>query len=1019
MPRWWPDRFLVLVALFALARSLAFAQVEVVQTFEVASARSNTNWLQDVDVAVESGGTVVYIWGNYNLVANANSTNGAFTQRFSANGVPLGAPQRVNQTSTSLYPMLTGGPQGGFMAAWERVTVGERSLSARRLDSTGAGLASEMKVDHPTSSPVVAGAVVALPFGWVFVWKENALFGRLYDSSGIPVGDAFQINPTASGFNQDAAATSDGGFVAGWNDFDNASWARVYAADGTPRTAALLVSQNFPAHAVAADASGVFAVVGSREGRVYARRFTNDGVPLDDGILVHDAGAADLVIEPDAEFDQVGNLYLIWTQYSLNQVVHSPPYARTLDGDGVPLGPVVAVSEVLGYRPKTARLPGGNFVNAWYLNGRAYSNVVSPCPPGSTECGPLATPTATPTGPLPPTATPSPTFTPVPCGDGMQSETEECDDGNTTSGDGCDGNCTLTRCGNGIVTAGEQCDDANLVDGDGCDSNCTPTRCGNRVVSPGEECDDGNTISGDGCDLRCLIEQCGNGRIEANEGCDDGNAISGDGCDANCTISRCGNGILGINEECDDGNTLSGDGCDFRCLREICGNGRAEGNEQCDDGNALEGDGCDSNCTNSRCGNQVVAPDEDCDDGNTISGDGCDRRCVIEICGDGKKADREECDDGNAVEGDGCDGNCTVTRCGNGRLSQGEDCDDGNTISGDGCDRRCQVEICGDGKVAGNEECDDGNTADGDRCRANCLLAPVHDSVIVPVSPVTIVLPAAVDVMTKSVSVRVANADVVPTRETPGHIVQLKAEDGDCPRGTVAAPPDFVRNVPGSQDAALVMGGVSKSAQVQLTILRAAFEDLSTKVPQRCHLRLTAVATLPGNFDPTPENSTTSVELNVLAARNTDPGKLARTDEPAFFVASLRPLAVKIKDGEEVVTKQVYVMVGAADRSSSANDPGRPVSVTVADGDCPQGTLGVVDFNTTEAGAQNGLTLYAGKSGRGKVPLTVSGKTFAAANAKAPARCTAAVAASAGGADAGAAQHRAEIVIDILDQNDF
>jgi cysteine-rich repeat protein len=58
------------------------------------------------------------------------------------------------------------------------------------------------------------------------------------------------------------------------------------------------------------------------------------------------------------------------------------------------------------------------------------------------------------------------------CGSGVLDPGEQCDDGNTIDGDGCDSNCTLTGCGNGIVTAGEQCDDGNLIDGDGCSSTC-------------------------------------------------------------------------------------------------------------------------------------------------------------------------------------------------------------------------------------------------------------------------------------------------------------------------------------------------------------------------------------------------------------------------------------------------------------------------------------------------------------------------------------------------------------------
>ncbi|HWO19776.1 MAG TPA: DUF4215 domain-containing protein [Kofleriaceae bacterium] len=59
------------------------------------------------------------------------------------------------------------------------------------------------------------------------------------------------------------------------------------------------------------------------------------------------------------------------------------------------------------------------------------------------------------------------------CGDGiLQRPGEECDDGNTQDGDGCDSNCKATRCGNGIVTAGEACDDGNTRDGDECRGDC-------------------------------------------------------------------------------------------------------------------------------------------------------------------------------------------------------------------------------------------------------------------------------------------------------------------------------------------------------------------------------------------------------------------------------------------------------------------------------------------------------------------------------------------------------------------
>lgn len=104
------------------------------------------------------------------------------------------------------------------------------------------------------------------------------------------------------------------------------------------------------------------------------------------------------------------------------------------------------------------------------------------------------------------------------CGDGTINTYEECDDGNTVSGDGCTANCTIEFCGDGIVNNNEQCDNGNdtvtvitnTTNGTnfttaGC-TNCT-LNCGNGVQDTGEECDDGNTVDGDGCGANCLYEQ--------------------------------------------------------------------------------------------------------------------------------------------------------------------------------------------------------------------------------------------------------------------------------------------------------------------------------------------------------------------------------------------------------------------------------------------------------------------------------------------------------------------------------
>ncbi len=387
------------------------------------------------------------------------------------------------------------------------------------------------------------------------------------------------------------------------------------------------------------------------------------------------------------------------------------------------------------------------------------------------------------------------------CGDGLFEQVdkdngEECDDGHDTSDQygGCTWDCMRsTYCSDGIIqTEFEQCDDGNETDGDGCSSTCR--------VEPNHAC---KTVEGKS---QCIYVPCGNGQLDEMEACDDGNRLSGDGCSASCTLengficttnaagqSECtssvGNGIIdaAAREECDDGNTVSGDGCsntgheeagwicptaNAPCIAKACGDGILAGNEECDDGNTKDGDGCSyrcrvekgwgcdetgKNCAAGRCGDGIVQKGEACDNdvvasGLPAAGDGCSATCKIEagfecnpvtgechavVCGDGKIAATdgfvtyETCDLGTDENGRnlndgtaGCAADCTVMpgyhcdengrncatgTCGDGYLDKGEACDDGNHLPADGCSPDCKLEpgiectggkcgpICGDG----------------------------------------------------------------------------------------------------------------------------------------------------------------------------------------------------------------------------------------------------------------------------------------------------------------------------------
>jgi cysteine-rich repeat protein len=82
--------------------------------------------------------------------------------------------------------------------------------------------------------------------------------------------------------------------------------------------------------------------------------------------------------------------------------------------------------------------------------------------------------------------------------------------------------------------------DGNHAGSDAGGTDAPKSRCGDGVVDVATEtCDDGNTTSGDGCSATCQIEtvdKCGNGHLDTGEACDDHNTTAGDGCSATCTV---------------------------------------------------------------------------------------------------------------------------------------------------------------------------------------------------------------------------------------------------------------------------------------------------------------------------------------------------------------------------------------------------------------------------------------------------------------------------------------------------
>jgi cysteine-rich repeat protein len=292
-------------------------------------------------------------------------------------------------------------------------------------------------------------------------------------------------------------------------------------------------------------------------------------------------------------------------------------------------------------------------------------------------------------------------------------------------------------CGNDVVDQGEDCDDGNSESGDGCEPDCRftciPGPAGNSVCSDFLPCNGAET---------CLSDHTCAPGTPLNNGtrCGAASVCFNGVCGPPPDI--CGDGLTNPFEECDDGNLTAGDGCEDNCLKTCvstdstrdCNNPCAVG-AACDDVTSTclpgtpvaDGTSCGTDlepllvcrggtCTSPLCGNRDLDAGEECDDGNLVGTDGCGNDCTFNCVPTDATRD--------CTLTDPCQGtstcNSTTHLCSTpSPLPDGTAC--GPTTEGRVCfSGVCTLPVCGNRILEPTEQCDDGNLSDTDGCRVDC-----------------------------------------------------------------------------------------------------------------------------------------------------------------------------------------------------------------------------------------------------------------------------------------------------------
>jgi hypothetical protein len=381
---------MTLALLLVTAASAARAQVPAGPEFRVNEGTVGPQ--HSPDVAFQPDGGFVVVWSD----PSDGSLFAVRARRYDAAGAPVGSPFQVNTYTTGSQQVynsvrnLVADDRGRFVVAW--TSTGQDGsgdgVFARRLDSTGAPLGPEFRINaYTTSDQETVALAVSADGSFLATWNSfdqdgslSGIFARRFDPTGAPLGDEFQVNQfTTSGQLAPAVARVANGFVIAWmsaqDGSSNSVHARRYDGAGGPVgnefrvNTTTLLGQTFPV--VAPTPSG-FVVAWESDGQdgsadgIYAQRFDGAGGFLGAEFRVNTYTTGRQAF-PSITTDRIGGFAIGWASLDQDGSGYGA-YGQRFDAVGVARGQEFRVNGTTAGSQTAVRAasdPYGNLLIAW------------------------------------------------------------------------------------------------------------------------------------------------------------------------------------------------------------------------------------------------------------------------------------------------------------------------------------------------------------------------------------------------------------------------------------------------------------------------------------------------------------------------------------------------------------------------------------------------------------------------------------------------------------------------------
>ncbi len=345
-----------------------------------------------------STGDFIVVWEGE--VTGDETSIEVFAQRFDHDATPIGSEIQVNTETLrdQVAPNVAMDTAGNFVVTWtsEGIPGSGSDVFAQRFSASGTPVDGEFRVN----GTVLQGqrdSVVAMDADGDFMitWQTShqdefswGIYGRSYDSSGLPLSTEFQVNTYAEQpqTHPALAANSQGQVVSLWLGLDEDHASAVHAqryqlpttvedfsSVGTELVLANYLGLEDTSAAVAVNRDRDFFVVWQSYGEdgdglgILGQRLDATGAPIGDAFVVNTTTTGNQT-NPDVAMDRLGHSVVVWESADQDGSGHGI-YAQRYDVSGNLSGPEILVNSTTDgsqRQPAVAMNPvTGAFVVVW------------------------------------------------------------------------------------------------------------------------------------------------------------------------------------------------------------------------------------------------------------------------------------------------------------------------------------------------------------------------------------------------------------------------------------------------------------------------------------------------------------------------------------------------------------------------------------------------------------------------------------------------------------------------------